>query len=117
MRILVLEDEIVVALDLQEELRARGHEVAGPAASIEDADALLEQTAIDCALLDANLAGAAPKALAEELRRRGVPFIYVTGYDEDYIRATLPPGPILPKPIDMQDLDELLSSLPPAGAS
>ena len=109
MRILVLEDELFVALHLEEELRAAGHDVVGPAASLADAHALAGQHAIDFAILDANLHGKTPKALAEELVQRSVPFAYLTGYDEAYIRAAdLPDGPLLPKPLQQHELTRLL---------
>ncbi|MDX1541106.1 MAG: response regulator [Geminicoccaceae bacterium] len=108
MRILVVEDEVFVALDLEQELRTRGHEVLGPASTLAEAHALVEETDLDLALLDVNVRGDMPRALAEELREREIPFAYVSGYDEAFIKTNLPSAPVLPKPLHAQALSDLL---------
>ena len=108
MRILILEDDVLVAMHLEEELRAAGHEVVGPATAILDAHGLIERADIDFALLDANIEGEAPVSVAEELVRRNIPFAYVTGYDESQIRSTLPRAPLLSKPVEKRALGKLL---------
>jgi DNA-binding response OmpR family regulator len=117
MRILVLEDEMLIALHLHEELLASGHEVLGPAGTIEEAQQLLDShDAIDFAILDANIDGAAPIGLVRKIAARAIPFAYLSGYDEAYIRDNLPKGPILAKPLDMAALTRLLTELKPAEA-
>ncbi len=108
MRILILEDETLIALNLAEELRMEGYEVSGPAGTIKEAAELLDRDPIDFAVLDANINGIAPVSLAEELGRRGIFFVYVSGYDEEYIREILPAGPLLPKPLQMAALQGII---------
>jgi len=71
LRILILEDETLIALNLAEELRMEGYEVSGPAGTIKEAAELLDRDPIDFAVLDANINGIAPVSLAEKLGRRG----------------------------------------------
>lgn len=111
MRILVLEDEVFVALDLEDELRAQGHDVVGPASTLAEAHELAEATELDFALLDVNIRGEMPSALADLLRRRNVPFAYVSGYDEAYIKVNLPSAPMLGKPLQKKALNALLQQV------
>ena len=87
-RILVVEDEPLIAMDIEERLLAAGGDVIGPAANPETARRLIAETAPDAALLDANLAGSRVDDLAVELRRRRVPFAFATGFG----RESLPRG-------------------------
>lgn len=112
MRVLVLEDEVLIGLHLAQELRADGHDVLGPAGSHAEANALLDGAEIDFAILDINIHGKAPAALAQNLRERAIPFAYVSGYDEAYIRAHLPPAAFLPKPLQMAALRRLPQNPP-----
>ncbi len=101
-RILVVEDEYVLAQDLRLELEDAGAEVLGPAPSVAEALALLAREAPpDAAILDVNLGGELVFPVAEALRERGVPFMFATGYD----RSSLPPAyadvPRCEKPFDV----------------
>jgi CheY-like chemotaxis protein len=97
-RLLVVEDEFVIALDLQNLLEAAGHEVVGLAANVPDALALIETTTIDGAILDINLRGERVTEVADLLARKEIPFLFVSGYGS----AGRPPGhdrvPVLAKP-------------------
>lgn len=85
-KILVVEDEFFVAEDLSELLRSAGAEVVGPASTLPAALHLVERSIFpDAAILDINLAGEPVYALAEELDRRGVPMMFLTGYAPDSI--------------------------------
>lgn len=106
--ILVVEDEAIVALDLCMNLEERGYGCLGPAGSVRQAMDLIADRAPDAAVLDANLRGETPRSLAEELARRGVPFVYVSGYSADYIRSALPRAPLVPKPVSMTVLVDRL---------
>lgn len=81
MLVLVVEDEPVIAASMEWELRAAGHDVLGPASSVEEAEALTDGPRPDLAFIDINLSGADEGVeLARDLRRRfGVPCIFVTG--------------------------------------
>ena len=99
-RILVVEDEYLLAEELAQELSDAGALVIGPASSIARAMALLEPPSRpDGAILDVNLAGEPVFPLADTLIGRGIPLVFTTGYD----RATLPKRfaavPICEKPI------------------
>jgi len=102
-RLLVVEDELLVALDIETILSDAGLIVIGPASSAEEALELIAASPPDAALIDANLSGRPIDAVAQALSERGIPFAYVTGYD----RESLPrhhPAPIVPKPFDADQL-------------
>ena len=116
-RLLVVEDELLVALDIESILTDAGMIVIGPASSAAEALELIASTPPDAALIDANLGGEPITAVAEALSERGIPFAYVTGYG----RESLPEAyqaPIVAKPFDA---DQLLAAvrrlLPAAGGS
>lgn len=100
-RILVVEDEFLIADELATELADAGAVVLGPAGSIDRALALIEaEGRIDGAILDVNLGGEPVFPAAERLRARGVPFLFTTGYDgsaiperfRDVVRCEKPIG-------------------------
>jgi CheY-like chemotaxis protein len=81
-RILVAEDEFIMADDLQRELEEHGAKVIGPVAKIADALRLLStEASLDGAILDVNLGGEMVFPVADLLRKRGIPFVFATGYD------------------------------------
>jgi CheY-like chemotaxis protein len=83
-RVLVVEDEYLLADDLCHSLTAAGAIVIGPAYSVQGALALLGATPVlDGAVLDINLNGEMVFPVADALAQRGVPFVFATGYDED----------------------------------
>lgn len=79
--VLVVEDEALVALDMEETLKAAGLHVMGPAASVAEAMALLEAGTPDAAILDLNLRGELVTPVARKLREIGVPFVLATAYN------------------------------------
>ena len=79
-RILLVEDEAVIAFAVEDMLLDLGCEVVGPAFRLDDAVALASSAAIDAAILDVNLNDERSFAVAEILRRRGIPFLFATGY-------------------------------------
>ena len=89
MILLVAEDEALIALVLELELRDAGHEVLGPAATPEEALALAGETRPELALIDINLVGGGDGiALARALRdRHGVPSLFVSGQAPDALAA------------------------------
>ncbi|TFL16090.1 HWE histidine kinase domain-containing protein [Jannaschia formosa] len=84
MRVLLAEDEYIVAMDMQELLERAGCVVIGPAANLKEAERLAktERGALDAALLDVNLNGAKSIDLARDLARAGVGIVLITGYSE-----------------------------------
>ena len=85
--VLVVEDEYFLADDLKGALIDHGATIVGPVATVEDARQLAQMASLDFAILDVNLKGEMVFALADDLDDRGIPFIFVTGYDA----ATIPP--------------------------
>ncbi|WP_395945598.1 response regulator [Brevundimonas sp.] len=82
-RVLVVEDESLVAMLLETILEDMGCTPVGPVANIDDGEAMARDTAdLDAALLDVNVAGRQVFPVAEALRARGVPFVFSTGYGE-----------------------------------
>lgn len=103
-RLLVVEDEFVIALDLQHLLESAGHEVAGLAASVADALALAETAVVDGAILDVNLRGERVGAVADLLARRAVPFVFVSGYGSSGRPSGHEGVPVLAKPYNEAEL-------------
>jgi DNA-binding response OmpR family regulator len=101
-RILVVEDENLIALELAHALRRLGAEVIGPAASVSKARALISDAKgpISMAILDINLHGELVFPLAEELRARQVPFLFASGYAQPVLPERYANVPIWGKPLD-----------------
>jgi DNA-binding response OmpR family regulator len=81
--VLVLEDEAIIALNLQDELQDSGYEVAGPFTDCSTALEWLGTATPDMAILDATLNDGSCHSVAVELSRRGVPFLIYSGHQED----------------------------------
>lgn len=79
LRILLVEDEALIAIDTQEVLESAGYVVVGPAGRLDIALALAAAELIDAAVLDVNLSGVAVCFVAESLRQRGIPFLFLSG--------------------------------------
>jgi CheY-like chemotaxis protein len=85
-RVLLVEDEYFIAVELHSALESRGAEVVGPAATVKDALALVAGAGpLDGAVLDINLRGEMAYPVADALLTRGIPFVFTTGYDEAVI--------------------------------
>jgi CheY-like chemotaxis protein len=82
-RILVVEDEPLVAMDIVASLEAAGCDVIGPAGTLAKGRELIASGQLDAALLDANLAGYPVDELAAALTQQKVPFAFVTGYGRE----------------------------------
>ena len=104
-RILVAEDEYMMADGLRRELEERGAEVVGPAPKVADALRLLSQGGIiDGAILDVNLGGEVVFPVADLLRRRGIPFVFATGYDRWAMPQAYASVPRYEKPVAMRSI-------------
>lgn len=110
-RVLVIDDELVIAMDLEARLSALGCIVIGPAASASAAATLIGVEEIDAALLDANLGGHRVDTLADALQQRGIPFAFVTGYGPGALPEAFRHVPVLTKPVNAQQLNETLAVL------
>lgn len=84
-RVLIIEDEYFVASEITEVVQKAGAAVEGPYAHIEQAAAAVRSNGFDLAVLDINLRGTLSFPIAEELHRRGVGFVFITGYTAELI--------------------------------
>ena len=110
-RVLIVEDEPIVAIALQDMLESFGFEVVGPAFRVAPALALAETEAIDAAILDVNMGDATSYGVAAHLRARNIPYLFATGYG----RAGLEPGhedtAVLQKPYREGQVEAALTKL------
>ncbi|MBP7649425.1 MAG: response regulator [Phenylobacterium sp.] len=111
LRVLVVEDEMMVSMLIEDMLTDLGCIVVGPAARLDEAVALTESEQIDCAVLDVNLGGQPIFPLADILRAKGAPFAFATGYGDAGLRAIDKGSPVLQKPFREADLARILGEL------
>jgi DNA-binding response OmpR family regulator len=104
LRILVVEDEPIVAWELAKSLERHGCEVVGPAYDLMQARELSRERALDGAVLDVNLGREMVFPLADALANEGVPLCFVTGYGVAGLRPVDLEWPVLQKPIDIKHL-------------
>lgn len=109
-RILVVEDEQLVALALSSELTDLGWMVVGPAATLGEAQEMLAKR-FDAAVLDVNLGGRAVYPVAEALRSKRVPFLFCTGYEVADPDGRFPGVPVIRKPVSGEAVSEALRDL------
>jgi DNA-binding response OmpR family regulator len=110
-RVLVVEDEFLVASLIEEMLSSAGCVVSGPMPRVRDALDAMGRDTYDAAILDVNLAGERIDPVAEALSRRKVPFMFVTGYTAGALPTQFAERPRLCKPFKMSDLLATLSVL------
>ncbi len=110
-RILVVEDEALVAMLVEDALEDAGFGVIGPVRSVSQALEVLETEEPDAAVLDLNLAGENSVAVADALVARGIPFVVATGYGAAGLPAAHRQALVLPKPYDPADLIAMLTRL------
>ncbi|WP_114946398.1 response regulator [Microvirga calopogonii] len=104
-RILVVEDEYLMAEDLQFDLERAGAQVIGPVASVADALKMIAAEGnLDGAILDVNLRGEKAFPVADALRERGVPFVLATGYELWALPEAYKDVPRCDKPVDLRYL-------------
>jgi CheY-like chemotaxis protein len=110
-RILVVEDEALVAMLVEDALEDAGFGVIGPVRSVAQALQVLEAEQPDAAVLDLNLAGENSVAVADALVARGIPFVVATGYGAAGLPAAHRNALVLPKPYDPADLTSMLARM------
>jgi DNA-binding NtrC family response regulator len=110
-RVLVVEDEMIVAWLLEDMLADLGYAVVGPASRLNQALALLDTEAIEAAVLDVNLNGQKSFPIADALAARGVPFAFSTGYHKESLPNSYQDFPALQKPFDRSELADTLAKL------
>jgi len=116
-RILIVEDEPLLALDLAHRLEQAGFDIVGPAADVACALRLIEREGCDAAVLDIHLGRETSESVAGRLRQRGTPFVTVTGYSDEQRPACFAGSLLFSKPVRSEaliaELDRCLdASLP-----
>ena len=111
LRVLVVEDEMMVSMLIEDMLTDLGCTVIGPASRLDEAIDLAKAAEIDCAVLDVNLGGQPIFPLADLLRERGRPFAFATGYGDAGLRDVDKGTPVLQKPFREGDLARVLAEL------
>lgn len=111
MRILIVEDEYLLAHSWAAALVSAGHGVAGTAASVPQALRLMEAERPDAAILDANIRGGDAEQVAAELTRHGIRYLVVSGYAEDALVGSLRGQPFLKKPVRNTELLRALEAI------
>jgi two-component system, response regulator PdtaR len=114
-RVLVVEDEPLIALDLRDTLEGWGCRVIGPVATASAALELVKESLPDCAVLDVNLGRETSEPVAAALRSRHCPFIVMTAYQRHDLSGALVDALLLSKPLDEKRLREELSRLMTGG--
>ncbi|HEX9953610.1 MAG TPA: response regulator [Allosphingosinicella sp.] len=107
-RVLLVEDEAIIAMTAEDMLEELGCTLAATAASVDEAFACVEAKAFDVALLDINLNGEQSLPVAAVLRERGTPFVFTTGYGAAGLSAEYADAPLVTKPYQLIDLERAL---------
>ncbi len=113
-RVLIVEDEIIVALFMEDMLAEFGYEVAGVVSHVKEA--LARDTDYELAVLDVHLNGRPVFDFADKLAACGTPFVFATGYGERGIPERFSGRPVLQKPFVPEDLKRALERIAPAAA-
>ena len=107
-RVLVVEDEALIAMFLEDLLRDHGCVVVGPVHDVESALGLVRSTPIDAAILDLNIAGRTAYPVADALRTISVPIVFCTGSGRDELRQVDQSSVVLRKPFVAADVMQAL---------
>lgn len=113
LRVLLVEDENLIALLLEDMLADLGHTVIGPVARLNKALEIAQREAFDVAILDVNINGGDTYPIAEAIAARDIPFVFSTGYGKNSLGAPYRDRPILQKPFRQVDLQKLLAEVLP----
>ncbi len=109
--VLIVEDEPVLALEMEAALQKAGFAIAGIAGSCPKALAVLDGRDCDLAVLDANLRGACVEPVVAALKTRGKPYLLISGYDRNHLPKGMQAAPFLPKPFEPDALVRALNNL------
>ena len=108
-KVLVVEDEMMIAMLIEDMLDEFGCKPVGPATNVPRALELIGKESIDIAVLDLNLDGKDTYAIADALQRKNVPFIFATGHGSTGLRPQYGNRPVLQKPFQARDLETALT--------
>lgn len=110
-RVLVVEDEMFIALEIEDTLKEFGYQVVGPTGKLEAALQLATDEMIDAAILDVTIRGGQVFPVAEKLIERGIPFILASGYGEWALPEGMRNRPRLTKPFTSEELMAAITAL------
>jgi CheY-like chemotaxis protein len=110
LRVLVVEDEVLIRMLIEDMLQELGYAVAAEAARMDEAMAAAATADFDLAILDINLNGETTEAVADVLARRGRPFVFVTGYGTHALPDAHRRRPMLKKPFRLDGLRGVLEA-------
>lgn len=110
-RVLIVEDEMLVSMMLEDMLEELGYKPMGPVGQLETALEIAREAAFEAVILDVNLNGQASFPVADVLRRRGIPFLFATGYGSAILPTAFHNIPVLQKPLQRRELKRLLAAL------
>lgn len=108
-KVLVVEDEMMIAMLIEDMLDELGCKLVGPATNVPRALELIGKERVEVAVLDLNLDGKDTYAIADALRQKNVPFIFATGYGSTGMRPEYGDRPVLQKPFQAKDLETALA--------
>jgi CheY-like chemotaxis protein len=112
MSVLIVEDETMIRMLVSEMLEELGYVVAGQAARVDEALALVNSgLAFDAAILDVNLDGKTAEPIAAAVEKRGLPFLFATGYGASGVPQRYRGRPFLQKPFAIEHLSDALKQL------
>ena len=111
LRVMIVEDEFLIAMLLEDLLGELECVLAGLASKPAQAFALIESVPIDMAVLDVNLEGTDSFGIAAALKDKGIPFIFATGYGGSRVRPEFSAYPVIQKPYRLEELSHALGRL------
>lgn len=109
--VLIVEDEMIIALDLEQTLLAAGFTTVGPVRSVEAALPLIEGGAFDVALVDLELQGSLATPVVQRLRELGIPFAFITGFERADLPEQFGTELVIPKPWHPEELVKTVAQL------
>jgi CheY-like chemotaxis protein len=113
-RVLVVEDELLIRMLLQDMLTDLGYRLAGEAGRMDEALTLAKQSEFDVAILDVNLNGEPISPVVEVLVKRGLPFVFATGYGARGVPEPYRATPTLQKPFQADALAQAIEAAAPS---
>lgn len=111
LRVLVVEDEPLIGMDIEDAVQGLGHEVVGPIAQLDEALDLATFATLGCAILDINIIGGHSYPVADMLLKRGLPVLLLSGYRVETLPVRLHEESRLPKPFTSAQLVEEIREL------
>jgi DNA-binding response OmpR family regulator len=115
--VLLVEDEMMVAMLIEDQLETLGHRVVGRAQRVVQGCSVAREVDADLAIVDVNLDGEVSFTIVEVLVERGVPFIFATGYGAAGLLGRYPDAIVLTKPFDVPQLEAAIWRSSPAPGS